>query len=306
MTASRTGILYIFAAVLGYSMLPVFTDHLLKGGVHPVDIALWRYVIAVPLFWIFSAIYPVRNTSLPRARLMFFLGPLLGAAAVIAFFGLGMIPAGTYSVIFYTYPAMVAVISLFLGERLLTWGWVAVGLTLVGITLTAPDFSQGLRGENLSGVLLALLNALTVAFYFLLSSGLLRGRVNSIAAVIRASAWTVTGTLLALIITALIMGFSVPQRIELWANLAGLAVVSTLMPVFALNVGIQKLGPTRAAIFGTIEPMTTALFALLFLGQIMQPTQWLGGLVIIASVILLQTLGTKRERPIEIEALPEH
>lgn len=297
MNTSRMGILYIFSAVLGYSFLPVFTDHLLKGGVEPLDIALWRYMIATPLFWLLTRAGKRDPVRLPRLRLMLILGPLLSVGAVVAFFGLGMIPAGTFSVIFYTYPAMVALIMLALGERLSAWGWAALGLTLVGIGLTAPDFSGGLRGENLPGVLLALVNALLVAIYYIFSSHLLRGKAQTSSAVVRASAWIVTGTLGFLMVTALVTGFEVPTSGSAWANLVGMALVSTVMPVFALNMGLQKLGPTRAAIFGTIEPMTTSLLALLFLGQMMQPIQWVGGLCIIASVILLQTLGSGQRQP---------
>lgn len=294
MKSSRSGILYIFVAVVGYSMLPVFTDHLLKADMQPLDIALWRYAIALPVFWLLSLARRPDALKLPRLGLLVLLGPLLGLAAVVAFFGLGMIPAGTYSVIFYTYPAMVAIISLLLGERLSAWGWVALAITLVGIALTAPDFSQGLSGENFSGVVLALVNALAVAVYFILSSHLLRGRINGFASAIRASAWTVTGTMIALIATTAVSGFDVPPNGDAWLNLLLLAVISTVMPVFTLNVGIQKLGATQAAIFGTIEPLLTAFFALLFLGQEMQPIQWAGGLCIIGSVILLQTMGVRR------------
>lgn len=299
MAYSRIGILYIFAAVLGYSFLPIFIDHLLDAGVKPLDIALWRYMIVTPVFWLLAFARPAAKVRLPRMRVALFLGPLLAVAAVVAFFGLDLIPPGTYVVIFYTYPAMVAIFALFMGERLSVWGWVALTLTLVGVGLSAPDFSEGMRGENLPGVLLALLNALVVAVYFVISNRLLRGRANTSAAVVRASAWTVSGTLLSLIGATLLTGFAVPQSQDVWANLVGLALVSTLLPIFALNIGIQKLGPTRAAIFGTVEPLTTSLLALIFLGQVMKPIQWVGGLVIVASVILLQTVGWQPDRQIE-------
>jgi drug/metabolite transporter (DMT)-like permease len=299
MTYSRTGILYIFIAVTGYSFFPVFTDHLLNSGMKPLDIALWRYALATPVFWLLALARPAQNVQLPRLRLAFFGGPLLAGAAVVAYFGLDLIPAGTYIVIFYTYPAMVAIIALFMGERLSAWGWAALGMTLVGIGLTAPDFSEGLRGENLPGVLLSLLNALVVAIYFILTNRLLRGRAKTRAAVVLASAWTVSGTLIVLIAAALLVGFAVPQGRDQWANLIGMALVSTVMPIFALNTGIQKLGPTRAAIFGTIEPLTTSLLALIFLGQVMRPIQWLGGLCIVGSVVVLQTLGSQPERRVE-------
>jgi drug/metabolite transporter (DMT)-like permease len=70
-----------------------------------------------------------------------------------------------------------------------------------------------------------------------------------------------------------------------------LSTISTIVPIFALNVGIQKLGSSRAAVVGSFEPLLTAFLAMVFLGQQMEPIQWLGGLVIVVSIILLQTLG---------------
>ena len=61
-----------------------------------------------------------------------------------------------------------------------------------------------------------------------------------------------------------------------------------MLPVFALNAGIRKLGSTRAAIIATFEPLLTAVLALIFIGEVLLPIQWLGGAMIIASVIVLQ------------------
>jgi drug/metabolite transporter (DMT)-like permease len=217
------------------------------------------------------------------------LGTLLSVAALTAFFGLQRISAGTYVVIFYTYPAMTAVLLLLLGERLSGWGWAALALTLVGVVLTVPDFSEGLAGGNLIGVLLALLNALIVAIYFILNSRLLKGR----SALVRAAALTTTGALAALVVVGVATGARLPAAPEAWLYLVALAVVSTVLPIFTTNVGIQRLGPARAAILGSVEPLLTAFLALLLLGQTMAQIQWLGGLVIVASVILLQTLGAR-------------
>jgi drug/metabolite transporter (DMT)-like permease len=294
---AQAGFLAMMVSVTGYSFLPVFTTRLLELGVEPVEIAVWRYALTVPIFWGIVFVLgrrargrPVPETNrLPRVRLML-LGTLLSVAALTAFFGLQRIPAGTYVVIFYTYPAITAVLLLLLGERLSGWGWAALALTLVGVMLTVPDFSEGLAGGNLIGVLLALLNALIVAIYFILNSRLLKGR----SALVRAAALTTTGALAALALVGIATGARLPAAPEAWLYLLGLALVSTVLPIFTTNVGIQRLGPARAAILGAVEPLLTAFLALLLLGQAMAPIQWLGGLVIVASVILLQTLGSRR------------
>jgi drug/metabolite transporter (DMT)-like permease len=118
----------------------------------------------------------------------------------------------------------------------------------------------------------------------------LKGR----SALVRAAALTTTGALAALALVGIATGARLPAAPEAWLYLLGLALVSTVLPIFTTNVGIQRLGPARAAILGAVEPLLTAFLALLLLGQAMAPIQWLGGLVIVASVILLQTLGSRR------------
>lgn len=292
--AERAGLLFILTAVVGYSFLPVFTAQLRTQGMEPIPIALWRYVLAVPLYWLLVRLRARAEAEPPGQRLpwarLFALGVSFAIAAVCAFYGFSQIPAGTYVVIFYTYPAIIALIALFLGERLNGWGWAAVGLTLVGVALTAPGFAEGLTGDNLSGVVIALVNAAVVAVYFTASGRLLRGH----RAITQATAIAVTGALTALCLVALVTGLFAFPPPGAWISLLGMAVVSTIMPTLAVANGIQRVGPTRAGLFGTIEPLVTAFLAFAFIGEAMQPVQLVGGLVIIASVVLLQTRGAPK------------
>lgn len=289
----RDGMIYILSAAAGYSFFPVWVTNIQGTGLGALDIGFWRFLMAVPLFWLIVTLRrtPPPNRPLPRLGLMV-MGFFLAMAALTAFFGLERIPANTFIVLFYTYPAMVAVFSLFLGDRLPLLGWLALALTLAGITLTVPDFGAGLSGDNLVGVLLALLNALVVAIYFILSSRLLKGQT----AMARASAWSVSGTLLVMILLVPFRTVQAPQDGTAWLNLLALAMVSTVMPVFFLNTGIQKVGAARAAIIGTIEPILTLIWTYLFLGEHLEPLQALGGVFILGSIILLQAQSLMQVR----------
>ncbi|MBI1258919.1 MAG: EamA family transporter [Chloroflexi bacterium] len=283
----RDGVILIVLAIIGYSFLSVFTKTLFAQDVEPLDIAFWRFAFAALIYWVLVIIRAPRAPAinvrpLPYLKLMA-LGSLFGAEALAAFFGWERIPAGTFVVLFYSYPAMVAILEALLGERLSLLAWFALALTLVGIALTAPDFSAGLTGDNFVGVMMALFDGLCVAIYFIVSNRVMRGHSD----MIRTSAWTVTGALIVIALLAVPHGMKLPQG-ESWLLLLAIAVISTVLPVFALNAGIQKLGATRSAIIATFEPLLTAVLALIFLGEVMLPIQWVGGAVIIASVILLQ------------------
>lgn len=282
-----SGIPFVVLAVMGYSFLGFWTNRLLDRGLEPFDIAAWRYLFAAPIFWAIVWVgrrrAPVDTRPLPRLRLMG-LGVLLGIAALTAFFGLAIMPAGTYSVIFYTYPAMIALIGLFIGERLPWQGWAALGLTLIGLLLTVPDFSEGLSGDALPGVILALVNALVVAIYFILNGRTLRGRPS----VTLGTAWIVTGAAILLITTGILSGLTIPQG-DTWLYIVGMAVWSTVLPVFSISNAIKRLGAARTSIIGSFEPLITAAVSFVLLSQEMQAIQWLGGVVMVISVILLQT-----------------
>jgi drug/metabolite transporter (DMT)-like permease len=130
--AQRQGMLYVLMAVLGYSFLPTLTKRILAEGLTPLDIALWRFLFAAPLFWLVIRLrhIPAPTVALPRYRLVA-MGAMLAVSALGAFSALQFLPASTFIVLFYTYPVIVAVICLFLGERLPTMGWFALGLTLL-------------------------------------------------------------------------------------------------------------------------------------------------------------------------------
>jgi drug/metabolite transporter (DMT)-like permease len=289
--AQRTGVLYILLAVLGYSFFPILTKKILGAGLAPLDLALWRFVFAAPAFWLIIAALrlSVPEIPLPRYRLLL-MGTLLAIAALTAILGLSSpIPASTYVVLFYTYPAMVALMSAIMGEPLSMTGWVALVMTLIGIGLTVPDFGQGLSSASVGGILLALINAAVVAVYFILNNRLLRP-YTSPAYLARASAWAVNGALVVMLGIGLTRAVKTPATIDIWVALVVVSLFCTVMPVFALTNGIQRLGPARASIMGTVEPVLTLIWSLLFLneGEQLKVVQFIGAAFIIGSVVLLQ------------------
>lgn len=293
----RIGLIFVMLAAVGYSFLPIFTRSIYSmSDLVPTDIAIWRFVFATPVIWLLLVVRQrVRTTpkakvdeQLPRIRLLL-MGIVYTGAALAAFYGLQYVEAGIFGVLFHTYPAMVAILALFLGQRLSNVGWVALGLTLVGVVMTVPDLS--ISGENTTlGLSIALLNAFIVAVYFLLVGRLLRG-VSSPA---RGSAYIITGTLITLSLFIPFFGLNPAPNLIVWLNLAGMALISTALPILFINIGIQQIGPTQTAILTAFEPVGTLILAGPILGEFMLPIQWLGAALIVAAVILL-AVGDNRK-----------
>jgi drug/metabolite transporter (DMT)-like permease len=300
--SQRDGLIFVLVAATGYSCLPIFVKFIRDAGLAPLDIATWRFIFAMPIFWLLIALRrsPASEKPLPRLRLLG-LGVLFITATLTAFWGLERLPAGTFIILFYTYPAMVALLSLVLGERLTGQSWVALLMTLIGTVLTVPNLGAGLSANDSLGVLLAIINALIVSFYFIFNNRLLRGHT----ALAQASAWSVTGSFLVFLLLALIRPLTWPTELLTWLLLLALAVVSTVMPIFCLTTGLNKLGPSKAAIVSTVEPILTTIWAMIFLGEQMQALQIAGGALILLSVVLLQIPRRNPAESRSIEAVAD-
>ena len=164
----------------------------------PMDIAIWRYIFAVPI--ILTLVMLKRRAagggfvSDVPLRPMLLIGVLLSLAVLTTFFGLERMPASIYVVLFYSYPAMVALLIAAHGRgagRPRVAGARARALT--GIALTVPDLWTSGAGDTL-GVALALFNAAVVALYYVIA----RRHLAGVADVSGASAWMMIGTLIVL------------------------------------------------------------------------------------------------------------
>lgn len=295
----RDGLLLMIFAASGFAFLPTITKTIYSlSTFEPMDVALWRFIFATPIIWLIVLIRSRNQVEAPREKLpirnSMLLGVVFSGAALTAFFGLERMPASTYVVLFYTYPAMVVVMSFLLGEAIRRVAWIALVLALIGVALTVPDFATAGAGD-LIGVLFCFANAFTAAIYFLLSKRTFSGVQN----MLRAVAFMMLGTLLILLLLVPIRGIQFPQNPGTWASLLALSIVCTAMPVFFTNVGIQKIGASQASLISTFEPVMSIVVAMILLGEVILPIQWLGAAFIIGSVMILQ-IKPQRKRKIAV------
>jgi drug/metabolite transporter (DMT)-like permease len=71
--------------------------------------------------------------------------------------------------------------------------------------------------------------------------------------------------------------------------------MGTAIPFGLYFVGINYIRSTRASITATLEPISAGLIAYLFLGEILEPLQILGGVLVIAAIVLLQLQSEQDE-----------
>ena len=99
-------------------------------------------------------------------------------------------------------------------------------------------------------------------------------------------------------------GVSLPTTNSGWINIAGIVLVAPVIPVVTFLAGLERIGPTNAAMLSTLEPVVTVLLAVWIFGELLQPTIMLGGGLILLAVILL-TRGELEKKPVPYNSVVE-
>src|SRR4029077_20350546 len=137
------------------------------------------------------------------------------------------------------------------------------------------------------GIVLGLGSAAFYSGYILYGSRLLPGLPPvSATAMIMTSAAVVWGLFAAATGQAGV-AWTIPRA----ALIASFALLGTTIPVLTFILGLRLVGASRAAILSTFEPASTVLLAVIILGELASPLQYLGGALIIASVLVLEGPG---------------
>jgi drug/metabolite transporter (DMT)-like permease len=210
----------------------------------------------------------------------------LNLAAFIAF---ERITIALTLLVFYLYPAGVAVVStVWFGERLGRLRWSALGLSLIGMALVVAG-AESLGGVDLLGIGLAFLAALAQVFYVLAAR---HGFAHVPGP--QAAALTMGGAATLYVLIALAIGTVGALGQPLAGGTAALApvllagVVGAGVPTLAFIIGIRRLGPSQAAILATLEPVVGVGLAAWLLAERPTPLQLTGGLLILVAAVLLQ------------------
>ena len=282
-------------SAFSYSLFAVFSEGLLDD-LEPTDILFWRFAISVPVVWAVVAVRTRRGGPGPRsadARTFIVAGLVFGLLALFAFMSLDHLSASLYTVLIYTYPAMVAIGSALLGARPPRAVWLAIGVTTVGIAFTVPELFKGRADADVIGLVICMANAALYAGYLLVTGRLIdtssgTSRSRPAADGITAGAWSLTGSMVFAAGVAVVAGVQVPDSADLVLGLIGLAVVSTVAASVTLFAGMQSLPAHTAALVATLEPVLTLIWAITLLGETLVPLQVVGAVLVLSGVVWAQ------------------
>jgi drug/metabolite transporter (DMT)-like permease len=224
---------------------------------------------------------------------------VFGVAFVQLFYFLAIhrLQIGVSLLIQYLGPLIVAVFAHFvLHEHVRRRLWVALALALIGLTLVV-DLWSGVSLDGL-GVLFSLCSAFTFAGYMLFAERALRRR-DPISLLCY-------GFLFASIFWSLVQPwwsfpFEVPRQtvsllghlsdtnLPVWALMAWMIVLGTIVPFLLIVGSMRHISATRAGIVAMVEPVVASAVAYAWLNETLSGAQLVGGAIVLLAIVLAQS-----------------
>lgn len=295
--ASRlAGALLCSLSAAGFASLTVLGKIALNSGLSLATILALRFGGAALLLFGYLGLFRKRSLF-PGARLaliLFALGALgYAGQSTLYFASLDRNPASLNGILLYVYPVFVALIG-WMVNRVPPTGreWAAMGLALFGVVLTVrqPGEELGFSQADPLGVLLVMGSALWYSVYIVTSDRFVHqpGAWLSTAWISLGAAFSFTffGGLAGL------LDFHLSAQ-AIWILIA-MVFVSTILALGTFFAGMRIVGPTAASLLSTLEPVFTVLLAMLALSERLAGLQILGGLFVLAAVVLLTIPGRAR------------
>ena len=189
-------------------------------------------------------------------------------------------------------PALVALVSaVFLGEALTRTLVLALAGSLLGTGLLvgAPTPAAGSDSSAvLVGVLLALGSAVGIATHAL-GSRRIAGRHDALLPL----AVAFPAGAVAFAPVALGRGFSLDQPLAGWLLVVYLGVVPSALAYAMYQRGLRHLPASTGTVVTLIEPLTAAVLAWAMFGERLTPLGMLGGVLLLASIVVLSRRGVE-------------
>ncbi|HEX8964391.1 MAG TPA: DMT family transporter [Rhodocyclaceae bacterium] len=208
-------------------------------------------------------------------------------ASIFDFVGLQYITAGLERLILFTYPTLTILISaLAFGTAIGRREWAALALCYLGIAAAfAHDLGVNVDSEAVwigGGFVFA--SSLSYAVY-LAGSARMISRLGAARFTALAMLVSTGATLVHFLVTQPLS--ELVQPLPVYGYGFAMAVLSTLIPVFAQSAAIRRIGAGRAALIGTIGPLITIALGWWLLGEAMSVSQWIGAGLVVAGVVIV-------------------
>jgi drug/metabolite transporter (DMT)-like permease len=276
------GVAIVLMSAFCSALMPTFAKLAYANDVSVMTVLFSRFSLATIVLFGFLLLTK-QNIRLDKRNLfgLFILGAVFNTGqSSTYFYSLNFIPASLAVLISYTYPAFTAIISSLWDREPIT-KQIAFSLIscFAGLILMV---GLNLGQINVIGIILATAASIFYAFYVVLTNKMLK-KVPPLIACSYISLFSTVGALSLSLFSSNHISIGFPGAVWLW--MLGLAVCS-IATIFFLFKGLKILGPTKASVLSTSEPLFGVIVAMILFQERLTVLQWLGAAGVIAGAVL--------------------
>jgi probable blue pigment (indigoidine) exporter len=272
-------------AVLGassFACADVLSKVVLIDGADVLTMSAVRAVLGVAMLFAWLKLVPPPAAFTLRATwISLGLGVLFAGNVFLLFKAIETVEVPIAILTYFVYPLLTGLAAAASRLEKITWrGAAAAVAAFLGLALMIGAHPTTLAA---GGILAALGAALCRVVILLVTRALLSG-----ADPLRITWYSLVSSTVVFVIAALAAwNWQPPLTTSGWLALIVLsaAVTTGLLGVFASTV---RIGPFRTALFMNLEPLLTAIGSALFLAEVLTPLQALGGVVMLAALVMFQ------------------
>ena len=296
-TPSRDGRLHavLLAVQVSFGGFHVFAKYII-GYIPPLALVGLRVLCATPalllIAWLVDRKLP-RLRDLPYLALLGLLGIFINQ--VLFILGLQYTTATNAAIFMPSIPVFTAAAAIVLGVEQLSGRRLAGIFLAVAGAMVMLDFSNISLGKGpFFGNLLIMLNCLSYAMFLVLQRPILK-RLPPLTVI----AWSFFfGSILITTVSLPTMAatdFSAMPK-TVWWGVAFVVLLPTIFCYAANTWSIRRSTPTLAAAYTTLQPIFTATFAMLFLGEKAGWRQAAGFVLIATGLAVVSSVASSSEK----------
>ncbi|MEP7360993.1 MAG: DMT family transporter [Chloroflexota bacterium] len=314
------GIVLIVVSACGFGSGPLFAKPIYAAGLDWMTLIAWRFIFAAVLSWGWLLVWPahrraLRSLSRRRVLSLLALGIFYMGNTGTYFAALETVPASLSALVVYIYPSIVAVLSIRFAHRLHgRRPWFALALATAGVALAVGGIDAS-HPVPIQGLVLIVSSPIIYAVWIILAARFSgeRRRTDADATTSPPYDSEATGSDMAepaptaaVMLTATAIGWVIaaiatnrpwlPAQIpgDIWWALFGVGLISTALAMQTFYAGARRIGAAQASLVSTVEPVYTIAMAALLFGELLNPVQLIGGVMVVAGVLVAQTGQVRR------------
>lgn len=279
----RRGLTLGLLSAGAFATVAILSQVAFGAGVPALGLVAGRFVLGAAVLWLLVALLR-RPLPAPRDRLpALALGVPFGAHAALLAGAYSGLDAGLADLLFFVHPVLVMAGAVAVGrERWNPRATAALAVAGAGLVCT---LLVGTGGGFDAAAAMCSLGAAVVYAAFLLGAA---GRPSGSDA-LALTACTATGAALPLAGVAFAVGDGIPLTSAAVTLVAAVAVLGSIVAPATLIASVRHLGPSRAAIMGSAEPVMSGLLGAIVFADVLGPGLLIGAALVLAAIPILES-----------------